>query len=188
MELSYCNPSPRSCYLLQQVSRLLKSSFLHFWQTHGVHCKCNASYLFSDLGLAVASFPSGLEARWESWSSFANNDPNLPRVAARAAGSRNAMQGTAVLEECPGNLHSECGGYVALSRPLLGLQKPEQPLQCPWPSSCGSGGSSLINVSILIMAIQASTALLSCLTLLMLGSSTPILTTSVTFPLIKSKP
>lgn len=45
---------------------------------------------------------------------------------------------------------------------------------CPCPSSpplCS--GSSLINVSILITAIHASTALFSCLTLLILGSSTP---------------
>ncbi len=48
--------------------------------------------------------------------------------------------------------------------------------QCPCPSSpplCS--GSSLIRVSILMTAIQASTALFNCFTLLMLGSKTPAL-------------
>ena len=60
--------------------------------------------------------------------------------------------------------------------------------QCPCPSSSLFSGSSLIMVSILIIATQASTALLSCLILLMLGSNTPIFTLSTTRPLLKSSP
>jgi hypothetical protein len=57
---------------------------------------------------------------------------------------------------------------------------------CPSPPLCS--GSNLISVSILMMAIHASTALFSCFTLLILGSNTPILTTSAVLPLSRSSP
>lgn len=53
------------------------------------------------------------------------------------------------------------------------------PLQWPCPSSSPPplcSGSSLISVSMRMTAMHASTALFSCRTLLMLGSSTPALT------------
>lgn len=59
---------------------------------------------------------------------------------------------------------------------------------CGSPSPPLFSGSSLISVSILIIAIQASTALFNCRTLLMLGSMTPIFTISTTFPRLRSSP
>ena len=69
-------------------------------------------------------------------------------------------------------------------------------IRCPYIiPPCGSpsppplcSGSNCISVSILMMAMQASTALLSCRTLLMLGSSTPTLTISLTLPSVRSSP
>lgn len=75
-----------------------------------------------------------------------------------------------------------------LSFPLL----PPRSYICPCPSSSPPpprcSGSNLINVSIRIIATHASTALFNCLTLLILGSSTPALTQSCTFPLLRSSP
>jgi hypothetical protein len=60
--------------------------------------------------------------------------------------------------------------------------------QCMSSSSPLLSGSSLIRVSIRMMAIHASTALFNCFTLLMFGSKTPALISSTTLPLIKSRP
>jgi len=85
-------------------------------------------------------------------------------------------------------LDAHCLTEGSLPLPIWPVWGDDYAHQCPCPSSCGSGGSSLMSVSILMIAMQASTALLSCLTLLMLGSKTPIFTTSTTLPLIKSRP
>jgi len=56
----------------------------------------------------------------------------------------------------------------------------------PPPPLCS--GSSLMIVSIRMIATQASTALFNCFTLLTLGSSTPILSMSMTLPCVRSSP
>lgn len=84
---------------------------------------------------------------------------------------------------CRGNPYEPC---QALSFNIHRSTRIQCIFSCPSPPLCS--GSNLISVSILMIAMHASTALFNCFTLLMLGSNTPILTMSAVLPLDRSSP